>query len=288
MKFLLSIGLTAISVGSLNTIATVAQTTQTSPQTPQSDPNQVIPLPLLQAAPLVQATSKLLGQQSYEIESEVEITSQTKADIVANAQILTAIAAPNKVNSEITFFGEDESSDRTYQIVSNGTQVWIYDLEQNQYSVSEYKPFVNSETGLAMGTLANFYLKTLDGVNSNKIASRALGKLPPDRLLKYFQKFANIDLQNMAIRNESVAGKAYAVYDIDAADRTYQSTVYVTPQGADIERVSISGKKADLDVVVTEQIISQAIPESLAPDIFNFIPPDDAQQVEIQIKLSPF
>lgn len=287
MKSLLLIGLTAICLGSINGTITLAQKTQTNPQAPQASPNPAIPLPLLQAAPLVQATSKLLGQQSYEIESEVEITSQTRADVVANAQILTAIAAPNKVNSEITFFGENESLDRTYQIVSNGTQVWIYDLDQNQYSVSEYKPFIKSQTGLAVGTLANFYLKTLDGVNSNKIASRAIGKLPPDRLLKYFSRFANIDLQNMATRNESVAGKAYAVYDINAADRSYQTTIYVTPQAANIERVNISGNKDGLKLEIAEQIISQTIPKSIPADAFNFVPPDDAEVTE-QIKINPF
>ena len=285
MKFLLSIGLAVVTFSGVCIYGTLAQTNVE----PQTEPNNsTLTLPLLQAAPLVQATSKLLGQQSYEIESEVEITSLTRADIVANAQIITAIAAPNKVNSEITFFGEDESSDRTYQIISNGTQVWIYDFEQNQYSVGEYKQFIESETGLAVGTLASFYLKTLNGVNSNKIASRAIGKLPPDRLLKYFQKFANIDLQNMAIRNEEVAGKAYSVYDLSAADQSYQTTAYVTPQLANIERVDISGKKDGLDLMVIEQIISQTTPESVAPDAFEFVPPDDAEQIEAQIEINPF
>ena len=261
MKVLLPITLTAICISSIGIDRTLAQTNTPTPTTPQPE----IPLPLIQAAPLVQSVSKLLGQQTYQIESTIALTTAISDSPIAEAEIKTIVAAPNKVSTEITFFNEERTLQQQYQIVSDGTQVWIYDLEANQYSVSEYKQFLETATSLSVGTLANFYLRTLDTINSNKIASRAIAKLPPERLVRYFQQYANIDLQNMVIRNEQIEGQAYAVYDIDATDRTYKVTAYVSPQSANIERINLTGKQNGIEIVMREQISNQAIPEAIVP-----------------------
>ena len=286
MKLLLSVAFTTICISNcINNFSenTLAQTAIPAPTTPQSE----IPLPLLQAAPLVQAVSRLLTQQTYQIESAIELSTAVSDSPAAQAQIRTIIAAPN-INTEITFFDEDTALEQQYQIVANGTQVWIYDLQANQYSVSEYKQFLESTTSLSIGTLANFHVTTFNRVNNNKIASRAIAKLPPDRLVKYFQRYANIDLQNMVVRNEQLEGQPYAVYDIDATDRTYKVTAFVSPQSTNIERVNLVGQQNGIEILMSERVISQTIPEAIAENTFNFIPPDDAEQVESQIKINPF
>lgn len=286
MKSLLLTALTAILLGNLGHNQIFAQTNTPASPTP---PNPTIPLPLIQAVPLVQASSKLLGQQTYQIESEIELSAIIPdAPLVKQAYLKTTIAAPNQVNTEITFFDQEKRLDQQYQIISNGTQLWIYDVVANQYSVSEYKQFIQSSAGLTVGTLANFYLKTLNTVNSNRIASRAIAKLPPDRLVKYFQRFANIDLQNMVIRNEEIDGIPYAIYDIDAIDRSYELTTYVAPPSANIERIDLVGSQDGLNVLLVEQILSQTIPPAIPADTFTFIPPEDAEQMESQIEINPF
>ncbi len=286
MKSLLLIGLTVLTVGNISNLTTVAQT---HTETPEATPNPILSSPLMQAAPLVQATSKLLGQQRYQIESEIEITGKVpNTPLISHAQISTTVAAPNKVKAEITFVDENGLSDKQYQVISDGTQVWIYDLKQKQYSVSEYQQFIESQAGLAVGTVSNFYLKTLNSARNNKIVSRALTKLPPDRLLRYFQRFANIDLQNMIIRNEQIEGQTYAVYDLNAVDRSFKVTTYIDSQLADIERVDLSGRKDGLDLVVKEDIINQTIPATIPGDTFNFSPPKDVEQVTEQIAVELF
>ncbi|MEL6929754.1 MAG: hypothetical protein AAFO95_14090 [Cyanobacteria bacterium J06600_6] len=285
MKSLLLVGLTTIAISNMS-MTTIAQTETQTPQTPTSP---ALPLPLLQAAPLVQATSKLLAQQSYQIESSIELMGNLPdRQLVANANLKTIIAAPNKVNTEITFVNRDRGLGQKYQIISNGTQVWIYDQATNQYSVSEYRQFIQSAAAVNVGTLANFYLRTLDRVNSNKIASRALAKLPPDRLIGYFQRFANVDLQNMTIRNEQIEDTFYSIYDINAVDNSYEVTTYVAPQSSNIDRIDLIGQKDGLDLLLIEQITSQTLPESISAETFNFVPPDNAEQVELQIAIEPF
>ncbi|MEM9507224.1 MAG: hypothetical protein AAGA16_05985 [Cyanobacteria bacterium P01_E01_bin.35] len=287
MKSSLIIGLMTISIGSITHHSTIAQTsTEPLPAQP-NNPN--LSLPLLQAAPLLQATSKLLAQPSYQLESKGTLTSMfPDRSQVADAQILTTVAAPNKVNSEITLINPNDTVERKYQIISDGVQVWIYDVNQKQYSISDYQQFIQSQSAIAVGTVANFYLKTLDQVNNNKIAARAIAILPPDRLLRYFQRFINLDLQNMAIRTEQLKAKTYSVYDINAADHSYEVTAYVTSQSADIERVDLSKTKDGLALKITEEIISQTAPETIPKDLFSFDPPDNAEQITKQIALPPF
>ena len=280
MYSLLAIGLAIFGIG---TISPKATTAQTSPQSPT--PDNTIPLPLIQATPLVQATSTLLGRSSYYIESEIEIRDRLSNTSVSNALIKTTVAAPNKFNTEIAFVGNNELLDRKYQIISDGVKVWIYDVVQNQYSVEQYQQFIESPSGLAVGMLSNFYLKTLNSVNNNTVAVNTLKKLPPERSLRYFQRFANIDLQNMEIRNEQIEDTAYAVYDADASDGSFELTAYVAPQSA-IERIELSGNKDGLDLIVKEQIISQTVPESIPADLFSFSPPEDAEVIE-QIAIEP-
>lgn len=283
LKLFLSIGLSIFSMGITSTYTTVAQT---NPQTPQATPDSSLPLPLIQATPLVQATSTLLGRSSYYTESEIEISDRLRDTPISNALIKTTAAAPNKFNTEITFVGDREISDKTYQIISDGVKVWIYDVAQNQYSIVEYQQFIESQSGLAVGMLSNFYLKTLNSVNNNPVAVNTLKKLPPERSLRYFQRFANIDLQNMAIRNEQIENTAYTVYDAPASDRIFEVTAYVAPQSANIERIELSGKKDGLELTVKEKIISQTVPESIPADLFSFIPPEKAQVTE-QIAIEP-
>lgn len=281
LYYLLSIALAIFSIGTIKLRATIAQTTPQSPT-----PDNSLPLPLIQATPLVQATSTLLGRSSYHTESEIEISDRTSNTPISNALIKTTVAAPNKFNSEISFVSDNELLDRKYQIVSDGVKVWIYDVAQNQYSVEEYQQFIESQSALAVGMLSNFYLKTLNSVNNNTVAVNTLKKLPPERSLRYFQKFANIDLQNMEIRNEQIENTAYAVYDVEASDRTFEVTAYVAPQSANIELIELSGKKNGLDLMVREKIISQTVPESIPAELFSFVPSEDAEVTE-QIAIEP-
>lgn len=294
MKSLFLVGLVIFAFGSTGTITSVAQTTSDTsesenPEPPVAPPSPAIPAPLLQAAPLVQASSKLLGQQIYQIESKIKLTTNEAEELATvNAHLVTTIAAPDKVKADLTFLNPEKSLERQYQIITNGTQVWIYDVQAHKYSVSEYPQFITSSAGISVGTLANFYLKTLHTINSNRIASRAISKLPPERLLGYFQAYANIDLQNMTTRNEQLGNQTYAIYDLNAMDRSYQATIYVQPQSSNIEQVNLKGQKDNSVITIIEQIISQTPVEPVPFESFNFVPPDDAEEVELQIEIYPF
>ena len=92
----------------------------------------------------------------------------------------------------------------------------------------------------------------------------------------------------MVIRNEQIEGQAYAVYDINATERSYKMTTYVLPQSANIERIDLIYQQNGIEILMSEQVTSQTIPEAIAEDTFTFVPPDDAEQVESPIAIDPF
>ncbi|MEM8828415.1 MAG: hypothetical protein AAGE96_03545 [Cyanobacteria bacterium P01_G01_bin.19] len=240
-------------------------------------------------SPLIQSGKNFLSLEQYELESIMEITGDIPGrSFISDAKIKTIVEAPNKFNSQIAFVSPNGLEGKSYKIISDGDLVWIYDFATNQYSVSELRQFLQTREGLLAGTLSYFYLNTRNNIGSSKIIASFLAKLPEDRLLRYFQRYNKLNLQNSVIKNETINDKTYQVYDIDALDRGFQVKAFVNPQENSIERIHLSGTKDGLELASQERVTNLTIPESISPETFVFIPPDEAEQVEQQITIAPF
>lgn len=283
MKSLLILGVTLFSLGNLvqdkaiaeNDYRTLLAQTNSTAQTATS--------------PLIQAGKALLSLERYELESVMKITGDIPgASFVSDAKIKTIVEAPNKFNTEITFVSPNGLEGKAYDLISDGNQVWIYNYASNHYSVSDLKSFLQTREGFLVGAVSYFYLNTRSNIGSPNIIANFLAKLPEDRLLRYFQRFSNLDLQNSVIRDETIGDKAYKAYDIDATNRGFQATAYINSQQGNLERVHLSGTKDGLQLASQEQIINQTIPDSFSEDTFVFEPPENSEQVESQITVIPF
>lgn len=282
MKSLLTLGYIAVGIGNLDPVL-LTQTNYTQrlvQTTPASKP---------QTSPLVQAAGNLLRLERYQLESAMEITGDIPGTFFrSQANINTTVEAPHKINSQITFVSPNGLEGKTYQIISDGSQVWIYNLMTNQYSVSNTEQFLQTRESFLIGTLSHFYVTTRSNIGNSAIAANFLAKLPEARLIGYFQRFANINLQNTVIRDETIDGKAYKVYDLDISNRGFKTSAYINPDSTTIERVHLSGTKDGLQLAATEQILNQNLPESISAKTFSFSPPEGAEQVPEQITIEPF
>ena len=240
-------------------------------------------------SPLIQAAKEFLSLERYELESVMEITGDIPGtSFVSDAKIKTIVEAPNKFKSQVTFVSPNGLEGKTYDIISNGSQVWIYDYSTSQYSVSDFKPFLQTREGFLIGALSYFYLNTRSNIGSSNIIANFLAKLPEQQLLQYFQRFSKLDLQSSVIRDETIAGKTYKAYDIDATTRGFKATAYIDSERGNLARVHLSGAKDGLQLASEEQVVNQTIPESIPEDTFMFNPPENAEQVEQQITIAPF
>ena len=290
MKSLLLLGFTLFSFGNVVRAKAVYSVNSKAPKTNLDYIlAQANSAPQTATSPIVQAAKKLLSLERYELESVMEITGDIPGtSFVSDAKIKTVVEAPNKFNSQIIFVSPNGLQGKTYDIISDGSQVWIYDYAANQYSKSEFKPFLQTREGFLVGTLSYFYLNTRSNIGSSNIIANFLANLPEDRLLKYFQRFSNLDLQNLVIRDETIEGIAYKAYDIDATNKGFQATAYINPERGNSERVHLSGSKDGLQLASKEQIVNQNIPESFSEETFVFNPSDNVEQVEQQITIAPF
>lgn len=284
MKVFLFLISTLFIWGNLTPLQTLAQNNSELPTT-NSSPNE----PETEASPLVRGVKQFLGLERYQLESVMEITGEIPGSaFTSNAQIDTTVAAPNKFNSQITFVSPNGLPGKTYQIVSDGSQVWIYNLATNQYSISNIEEFLQTREGFLIGTLSYFYVSTRQNIGGSRILGNFLAKLPEAQLLKYFQKFTKLDLENLTIRNEEIAGTTYRAYDINGTAGDLQATVYIEPQRGNLARLDLSGSKNGLQLASQETAVNLTIPESIAEETFMFEPPENAAQSPQQIEILPF
>lgn len=286
MKSFFLLGCTLLGLASINHTSLFAASessqlfTQTTPA--PSQPTSI-------SSPLLQAGKQLLGLERYELESVMEVTADMPGTLLSsNVKINTTVEAPNKINSQITFVSPNGLEGKSYEIVSDGSQVWIYDWTTNQYSVSDLKQFLQTREGFLIGTLSHFYVSTRSNIGSPGILANAFSQLPEDRLIGYVQRFSNINLQDSVIRDETLEGKAYKAYALQDRSKGVQATVYVDADQQAIARVHLMGTKDGLQLTSQEQILNQNVPESIATETFSFTPADDAQQVDQQISIQPF
>jgi len=282
MKSLLMLGCIVVGISNIApTFLFHSNSTQLLAQTNPSSPTQT--------SPLVSAGTNLVRLERYQIESEMAITGDIPGTSFASvARVNSSVESPSKINSQITFISPNGLEGKTYQVVSDGSQVWIYNAATNQYSVSELKQFLQTREGFLIGTLSHFYLTTRSNIGSSTIATNLLASIPEDRLVRYFQIFSQINLQNSVIKDETINGKNYQVYDLNASNQGFETTAYVNLESATIERVDLSGTKDGLQLASQEKILNQNLPDSIPPETFSFSPPEDAEQVTQQIMIQPF
>ena len=286
MKLSLLLIFTILAWGNLAPLKTFARTDLTIAQSnselsPDESPTE--------ASPLVQAAKQFISLERYQLESVMEITGEIPGSaFTSNAQINTTVAAPNKFNSQIIFVSPNGLRGKTYQIVSDGTQVWIHNLATNRYSVSNIEEFLQTREGFLIGTLSYFYVSTRKNIGSSRILGNFLAKLPEAQLLKYFQRFTKLDLENLTIRDEEIAGTTYRAYDINGTTGDLKATAYVDARQGNLARLDLSGSKNGLKLASQETAVNLTTPESIAEETFIFSPPETAEQSSQQLDILPF
>ena len=289
MKLLLVLGLAVCNLGNVVQTATSFEPKFAIANRNHNILAQTNSAPQTAISPLVQAAKEFLSLERYELESVMTITGDIPGtSFVADAKIKTIVEAPNRFKSQLTFFSPNGLEGKAYDIISDGSQVWIYDYANNRYSVSDFEPFLQTREGFLVGALSYFYLNTRSNIGSSNIIANFLAKLPEQQLLQYFQRYSQLDLQNSVIRDETIEGKTYKAYEIDVTNRGFKATAYIDLERENLERVHLSGTKNGLQLASKERIIDQTIPELISEDTFVFNPPENAEQVEQQITIAPF
>jgi outer membrane lipoprotein-sorting protein len=228
--------------------------------------------------------TNFLKSDRYQTESELLFTARSSGTTVTfPVKIKTLAQSPQQFRSEITFGTPGTSRGKQYLVVSNGKQVWIYRPDSKEYSVTDYTSFNKSDNSFLIGMSSSLFLEiapefaSLRGQSSN--SEQNISKVLTEMLRS----------EKAAIKGgkRTIEGRDYYVYEYTDPKEGYTINALVAPAQATVEQIRIRTQSEDVDVVMNEKILSRVENPAIAPDTFNFSPPQGAKKVK-SISIEPF
>lgn len=234
---------------------------------------------------LSRALGEFLASDRYLMQSELKVTGKfTGGSISVSAGVKTIIEKSNKIRSQITFHRSDGSVGSQYLVVSNGDRVWIYDRKQKVYSVMSYKNFVEYNETFLIGLLTNISLEIQENTKNDLIWQN----FSKAELTKAIE--AELQANHQAVKSETrtLAQTQYKTYEYILPESNYKITAYVKPATAAIEQLHLLVREEDINVFIKEKVIQKQILPSVDSKAFQFVPPEDAKQVDKPLSITPF
>ncbi|NET09126.1 MAG: hypothetical protein F6K16_31365 [Symploca sp. SIO2B6] len=270
---------------------------------PVSEPQSSLPIELasekqwVQTQPttdtlsLVRTLRNLLAIDVRSFDSSLSITAAGPTfSFSTDIQIQTITAQPNQFQSRVQFVDPNKGTTPYYTFTSDGQQVWIYDSEQNIYSVMTYREFQDEyKNNFLAGFFTSFFFGVLEEAGEN---TEFLLSIPEEQLLQddafLTSMEASLGVQNSTMGTETFNGTQYTTLSYADPEGDFTMTMFIDPATSLIEDIHIMGQTQGLDMFMREDVVHKAPPASLPQDLFTFVPPAGAQLSETPISIGPF
>ncbi|EDX76687.1 hypothetical protein MC7420_1690 [Coleofasciculus chthonoplastes PCC 7420] len=226
---------------------------------------------------LAKTVANFIQAERYQTESEMQFSFDAQGFTGQFSVLVKTIAqSPQQFRTEISTPESGEFAQPMYIVVSDGSQVWIYQPELKQYAVSDYAEFEQSNDDFFIGLSSGLFLVLAPfrqffangGVSSEGII---------EQLESVFQTEGYLPLQGNHLTG---AGQDYYAYSYKDREAGFTFTFLVEPNTAEVVQIQISGKTDGIDFKMTEQIIDRVPSPVVAADTFTFVPPAGVTQVE--------
>ena len=234
---------------------------------------------------LIQAARKFLATNMAQIESQLNISGNFSGGTVNfYTQINTIMEAPKKFRSQIAFTNGKGVIGKQYVVVSDGNQVWIYNVEEEKYSVMTYENFLESNDDFLIGMLSSLFLEIL--ANTEQI--ELFREISVEELREAFNKNLNTDINQVNSDKETIAENEYTTYSYTESEEGFTIKAFINPSSADIKYIHLTGVEDEVSLFMEEQIIKKTNLQSIPSDTFRFLPPINVQKVDEPIPIEPF
>ncbi|WP_309717888.1 hypothetical protein [Armatimonas sp.] len=200
------------------------------------------------------------GQVSSQITMDVQGEGLA---VVVRGQIVLIHKASGEYTSEVTVQPPLGGAIKRYRILSNGKTTWVLDLGAKTYAL---QPVTDDNEFLVRGLLVG-------------LAKTALAKLEPAQLklldtpeptpelATELEAAVKKDDGSLKVRDETLEGKAYRVYDLQPGKEKGVISIYVNPAGRP-ERLSMVLDQDKLKIKFSEIIKSSL---SIVPEGTKFL-----------------
>lgn len=270
---------------------TQAQLSQTAQvQSPPSVNNSTAPEANTQLsnqpdlALLTKTVINFLKSERYQTESELQLSgSSSGTTFMSSVQVKTLAQSPQQFRSEINFGTPGSSGGRKFIIVSNGENVWIYRPDLKQYAVTDYASFNKSDNSFYIGLSSYFFLE----IAPEFASMRGQGSNSEQNIGEVLTEMLRSGKAALKGGRRSLEGRDYYVYEYTDSQEGYTIDALVASAQATVKQIRIIGQSKGVDFVINETILRRVENPAIAPNTFNFSPPQGAKKVK-SISLEPF
>ncbi|HIK08603.1 MAG TPA: hypothetical protein IGS40_28710 [Trichormus sp. M33_DOE_039] len=177
-----------------------------------------------------------------------------------------------KFRAEIAYTTPGKPAKTGNLVVSDGKQVWIYRADLKQYTVMSYPDFKDSGDWVLVGISAFASLEFPE--EDRKIVTA--GNLSEKNVLTYL----GLSGSELKGSRRIVDGEEFYVYDYKEPSEGFVLSTFVNPQNATINQVQLAGQSKDLDIHLTEKILTRTANPVITRHTFRFFPPKGTKRVK--------
>ncbi|NER94460.1 MAG: hypothetical protein F6J86_11570 [Symploca sp. SIO1B1] len=236
---------------------------------------------------LANTVTNFLRSESYQTQSEMEISMTAPGlSLKYLVEIETFTQAPDKFRSEITFLPSFESSTPVnYTVVADGSQIWIYRPDLQQYAVTNSADFSEMFlTGFSSLIFLEFSASIRESFPEAEITHENIVDLIEVTLKS--NNFQSND-PNLNSGKQTVQDKEYYIYEYTVPEEELLFKAFVDPETAILNQLQFALKDEESNFVFTEQIVQRIANPLITADTFSFSPPQGAIMVE-SLSIRPF
>lgn len=218
----------------------------------------------------------------YQTESELELDAKSNAgDRLNLTGKITAITQyPNNYRIDFAFVKPDGTVGNRYLLISNGKDVWLYQPNSQQYLVTSVTDFEQSDDSWIIGFSNLFYLNTPEEIKEQIDRD----SINVEDLAQNFLTSTNSSLQQ---ETQEIAGEKYELYQFISQDKALQFSFLVGQTSEKISQFATHNQDRDLNLTITEKILSREENPPIDNETFSFSPPTGATQVD-SLSVEPF
>lgn len=238
---------------------------------------------------VVRAMYKLLTDDSYALSTGLLVNvSGPGLTFSMNVQTQTMAEQPNRFQTSIQFPDAEGNLDRQYTVTSDGQQVWIFDADQNTYSVMSYRAFRDDyKDSFLIGFLTDFRLDFVEEVNPELFETVSEADLfQNEALLNAIENYW--DFSSSTMTREVINGTSYIMLTYANPKEGTVVTIGINLETSLVETMRLTTPSDGLEIDMQETITHQTPPAVIPQNTFTFVPPRDAQLSDTPVSIGDF
>jgi outer membrane lipoprotein-sorting protein len=210
--------------------------------------------------------------QTDRSETESKVRFQGVRDgikVDSTIDVKTITQTGGKFRAQLIFTPIGSTTKATYNIVSNGGDVWIHRQDKNEYTKTTFAVFNRDQVWIGV---SSFMFLAVDEASRQQL----IASLGTDQdLVVNLNPPKPTDLQ---WTNRQIDGVNLTIYSFDM--EKFKVDIFLPPETAKLQKIEFTSQEAGLDLTFSETILKRSSQVNITDRTFNFTPPKGTKKVK--------